>query len=200
MALALYVACIMPINNPPKASAEIVAAFRAKMDDLQAQMRQTSVEQHKLFERRRDLREQIDTVRKAAKTFGVDALLWPHRTERAREITQTVLDYGFFTASNQTEAVPMSIAPNENSKPIRELVLDRLKAAGPEGSKAAPIREYLESALGIKTHEKTVGMTLYRLFKRGLARREGVTWFFVPPDAEKKNPAVSPAGPSNASN
>ncbi len=77
---------------------------------------------------------------------------------------------------------------------VRELVLDRLKAAGDEGSKAKLIRAYIETARSIKLHEKTVGMTLYRLGLDGLARRDGRTWFFVPPVAETKNPGGETPG------
>ncbi len=65
----------------------------------------------------------------------------------------------------------------DNSASIRELVLDRLKIAGSGGSDAATIRSALPQGL----HEKTVGMTLYRLSKSGMARREGRTWFYVEP-------------------
>jgi hypothetical protein len=77
---------------------------------------------------------------------------------------------------------------------IRDRVLEQLKTMGSEGAKAAALRSYLEAAHGIKTHEKTVGMTLYRLLREGLVRRDGRTWFFVPPSAETKNPGGSAPG------
>jgi hypothetical protein len=42
-------------------------------------------------------------------------------------------------------------------------------------------------------------MTLYRLSQADppLARRAGITWFFVPPEAEKKNPGGDAPGPDN---
>ena len=44
-------------------------------------------------------------------------------------------------------------------------------------------------------HEKTVGMTLYRLLQDKLVRREGHTWFLVPqPIAETKNPGGETPG------
>jgi hypothetical protein len=76
---------------------------------------------------------------------------------------------------------------------IREMVLDRLKEAGDEGTKARPIRAFVEDKLGRELHAKTVGMTLYRLSKEGLARSEGHTWFLVEAEAETGNPgAVTP--------
>jgi hypothetical protein len=70
-----------------------------------------------------------------------------------------------------TELVDGSLSPN-----IRELVVARLQQAGKAGIKAAEIREFL-GAQGVELHEKTVGMTLYRLSKEGRARREGRTWY-----------------------
>lgn len=65
---------------------------------------------------------------------------------------------------------------------IKDRVLEILKQAGPEGTKTALIREHLAMAFGIKTHEKTVGMTLYRLSQENppLVRRVGRIWFSVP--------------------
>jgi hypothetical protein len=76
---------------------------------------------------------------------------------------------------------------------IKRIVLDRLSAAGANGTKIAPIKEFI-SKLGIEMHDKTVGMTLYRLSKDGLARREGRTWFYVAPKEETENPGAGGAG------
>jgi hypothetical protein len=86
------------------------------------------------------------------------------------------------------------LSPNA---PVREIVLDRLKTAGSIGAKAVEIRAYAEKLRGIPLHEKTVGMTLYRLSNEGLVRRDGHTWFFVPQDADTKNPGGETPGPIN---
>lgn len=80
---------------------------------------------------------------------------------------------------------------------LRDVILDRLMAAGPEGSKAAPIREFYERTFGKIIHEKTVGMTLYRLQNDGLVRHEGHTWYLAPPKAETGNPGAETPGPIN---
>ncbi len=81
---------------------------------------------------------------------------------------------------------------------IKDIVLDRLKAAVPDGTRAAPIRDYIIETYGEQIHEKTVGMTLYRLAKKGLVHREGITWFFGPLLADTKNPgAVTPGSTSD---
>lgn len=72
---------------------------------------------------------------------------------------------------------------------IREAVLEHLRAAGPRGMKARAIRELIEKKLGRELHYKTVGMTLYRLSERGLAHREGYTWYITRLGGEKETPA-----------
>jgi hypothetical protein len=77
---------------------------------------------------------------------------------------------------------------------VREVALVRLREAGGKGAKAADIREYFERTYGEVVHEKTVGMTLYRLLKARLVRRDGHTWFFGPSNAETKNPGGETPG------
>jgi hypothetical protein len=79
---------------------------------------------------------------------------------------------------------------------IRDIVLERLRLAGSDGVKASEITAHLNSVRPQKVHEKTSGMTLYRLSQDGLARREGRTWFFVP-QAETKNPGAPAPGQIN---
>ena len=62
---------------------------------------------------------------------------------------------------------------------LRKIVLQRLQFAGQQGAKAAAIRAYVKDLLEREYHVKAVGMTLYRLAKEGLARREGRVWFGV---------------------
>jgi hypothetical protein len=81
-----------------------------------------------------------------------------------------------------------------SSVSVRQVVLTYLKYKAEEGAKAREIQDFIESLRGVPLHEKTIGMTLFRLSKDGNVRREGRTWFFVP---EAKNPAVSPAGSIN---
>jgi len=72
---------------------------------------------------------------------------------------------------------------------IREAVLDQLKMAGDNGVKAARIRRVIENMIGRQLHFKTIGMTLYRLSEKGLARRDGYVWFYRPEGAKTKTPA-----------
>lgn len=60
---------------------------------------------------------------------------------------------------------------------ISDAILKYLRTVHNRGSTVAEIKKHLRDVYGIETHEKTPGMTLYRLSKEGLARREGRTWF-----------------------
>ena len=62
---------------------------------------------------------------------------------------------------------------------IADVILDRLKAAGEEGSKAADIRRYILRTYASDIHEKTVGMTLNRMQTAGQVRRDGRLWFLT---------------------
>jgi len=90
--------------------------------------------------------------------------------------------------------------PQKNKRPaLRSILLEQLKSMGANGAKAAQLREYFERTYGEVIHEKTVGMTLYRLSLEGLVRRDGHNWFFGAPTTtgETKNPAGETAGPGN---
>ncbi len=61
------------------------------------------------------------------------------------------------------------------------------------------MREFIEKTYGETLHEKTVGMTLYRLSQDNLVHRDGHTWFFgPPPPAETENPGVAAPGSNNS--
>lgn len=92
----------------------------------------------------------------------------------------------------EPEALPETATPK-----ISDAVLECLIIAGEKGAKVGEVKSYLSLMYGIETHEKTPGMTLYRLSqqKPPLARREGRTWFFVPPPVvESKNPGAGTPG------
>lgn len=62
---------------------------------------------------------------------------------------------------------------------IAEIILDRLKAAGNDGSKADDIRRYIRRTYQSDIHEKTVSMTLNRMQTAGQVRRDGRLWFLA---------------------
>jgi len=88
-----------------------------------------------------------------------------------------------------TAPVQKNLFESGGEQTIREDVITHLKGAGSKGIKAAVIRHSIEAKLGRELHYKTIGMTLYRLSEKGLARRDGFTWFYVPHGDEKETPA-----------
>ena len=63
---------------------------------------------------------------------------------------------------------------------FKDLALDLLKEAYPLPMRANDVKEAIEKKLGRTFHSKTPGMSLYRLSKEGLVRRQGWDWFFIP--------------------
>ena len=65
---------------------------------------------------------------------------------------------------------------------FKEAAIEFLQKVYPRGLKATHIRALTQSHYGISAHEKTAGMTLYRLKKEGLVRRNGLYWYFLAPE------------------
>jgi hypothetical protein len=130
--------------------------------------------------------------------------VWDEAFERARGIP-------LITATEQTTAPPeppptppdergqegspgAQTETEQGSSTVREIILEELKKASESGRKAAELRDVVSRALGRAVHEKTAGMTLYRLSQDGLVSRKGHTWFIVPPKAETVNPGAAAPG------
>jgi uncharacterized protein (UPF0335 family) len=69
---------------------------------------------------------------------------------------------------------------------IRQFVLDEAQRAFPDPVRAKNLRESLK-AKGRDVHDKTMGMTLYRLSKEGEMRRDGWDWYYVKNKQEELN-------------
>lgn len=76
---------------------------------------------------------------------------------------------------------PHDVRPLANSPmpKISDAILHYLRANVGRGVQVAEIKKYLIEAYGMETHEKTPGMTLYRLSKEHLVRRDGRDWYAV---------------------
>lgn len=99
--------------------------------------------------------------------------------------------------SAQIPAPSLETPPPPPMPRIKDIILEYLQMAHDlelGGVKAAEIRAHIENKYATTIHEKTVGMTLYRLLKDGKVRRQGHTWFFVPQTEETKNPGVEAPG------
>jgi hypothetical protein len=84
-------------------------------------------------------------------------------------------------------------ASTAESLRIRDRILSYLESKYPSGCLARELREHLLNSFGIETHEKTVGMTLYRLSKQNLVTRDGRTWFFAAGGAQISTSEAQPS-------
>jgi hypothetical protein len=92
---------------------------------------------------------------------------------------QTLVPW-FAEPVDDDDADEMLVLETSAERPrVADVAVERLKAAGSNGAKAADIRNYIEQTYHTQIHEKTVGMTLYRLQKDGVVRRDGHTWFLA---------------------
>ncbi|TDI55855.1 MAG: hypothetical protein E2O94_07665 [Alphaproteobacteria bacterium] len=82
---------------------------------------------------------------------------------------------------------------------FKEAAIEFLQKIYPRGLKATHIRALAQSHYGITAHEKTAGMTLYRLKKEGLVRRNGFYWYSMAPERHHTEDidARAPAAPDS---
>lgn len=134
-----------------------------------------------------------DLVKEA---IGEQAYYSAFRVARGeQEVDQKETSTGYDEAENANADSNVTPSPQSDvdiskAPKIKELVLERLRQSGDNGILASEIKEFV-AAQGIETHEKTVGMTLYRLSKEGQVSRIGRTWFYAEKqdDGGKDDPA-----------
>lgn len=126
-------------------------------------------------------REQVSQPEKASQYGGPSST----KSEAAEEADPQAASEEIGVDQADGETADAATAPR-----VRDAILERLKFAGPRGLRASELRQYYENAFATILHEKTIGMTLYRLSKEERVRREGRTWFYVPPDGEVQNPNI----------
>jgi len=84
---------------------------------------------------------------------------------------------------------------------LKDAILGYLQGLGDAGATARQVRQHLVDAYGLSVHEKTPGMTLYRLMKEGSVRRVGRTWYAKGSAGSRENepPSGQAAGASGTS-
>jgi hypothetical protein len=186
---------------------QILLALALRYQGLWEQLDADLKEKKELEERIAATDKEANRVMAAATAFGLNPNLdgWfaPIREAVGREIfDKAMADAGYFVLWDDEPV--LTLPQEEPKKPlleasasIRDLVLERLQIVGKTGAKTSDIRREIESLRKTRLHDKTIGMTLYRLSVDGLARREGRTWFFVP---EAKNPGSGVPGLINRDN
>jgi hypothetical protein len=156
-----------------------VTRFREIATDYQRTQGQITTLQNHLTK----LSEAAQDCHSTARLFGFDLVAAAAATAH-HEAQQTP----------QVEMPPPAPAVTQRPRKIKDYVLEAAKQAYPNPVRATLLRKHLEEQ-GVTVHEKTMGMTLYRLSTQGLIKREGRDWFFVPnPHAEQdeENPGNEP--------
>jgi hypothetical protein len=85
------------------------------------------------------------------------------------------------------ETKSTKVVNDQPRPPIRQIIYKQLHSTGKKGMRASELRGYIEENYAGAIHEKTVGMTLYRMMKDGLVRREGHRWFLDARNANARN-------------
>jgi hypothetical protein len=87
-------------------------------------------------------------------------------------------------------ATPPAADRIQGGRSIKAMVLQATEDAFPLPVQAAEVRRALGSN-GYTIHEKTVGMTLYRLSVSQRVRRDGLDWYFIPQPARRAEGGAS---------
>jgi hypothetical protein len=191
-----------PRNLPPVIDPIMVSTLLGKRDALLAERSRLRAERTRLAQRDREIDRDLADLQAAGRVFGF-AVDLPKDDAEADDLFRTwqsqVRNFrNVFTKEELANAgtpAAKAVATKSEMPRIGDVVLDRLRAAGKEGSKAAPIQTYIESTYGKKIHDKTVGMTLYRLQREGRVHRRAHTWFIAP---EAVNPGAVTPGPETS--
>lgn len=83
-------------------------------------------------------------------------------------------------AASQSVTAP---EPSADGPSAKQIIVNALTMAYPNGVKAAQLRAIVERELGRPVHYKTAGMTLYRLKDAGEVERDGILWKLAAPPA-----------------
>jgi hypothetical protein len=171
----------------PSVRAGAATIVAGKRDALVAARSELLEQRADILSRLRRVEREIADCRATARLFQLD-IEFPPDEQETRAAAPEVADRQL---KQHIHAQWERLAARRQT--LKDVLLDQLKLAGQTGCKAAPLRELFESTTGQIIHEKTVGMTLYRLLKDGLVHRNGHTWFFGPP------PAAAGSDPSRSS-
>lgn len=140
------------------------------------QLRDNHIEQIKLIDQRQQyLMTQVQDCYAAARLFNFDVVA-AMAAISAQEAAQS---------PGAAPAIPMEQPPQPpppaHERPtIKAFVMKAAESAYPEPVRARDLRTQYMEQFKTELHEKTVGMTLYRQLGKGLLRRKGFDWYFVP--------------------
>jgi hypothetical protein len=162
------------------------------------------------------LEERVNQYKLRAQSNAHNSEMFEHYTKRV-EVEQAKLRALIAKRDQMASQPRFALLPDPEAAPppvkapdlaaakmprIRDIVLEQLRVAMPDGQKVGPIKKYIETTYSTQLHEKTVGMTLYRLSKDNLVHRKGQIWFYAPqagqvPTADAENPGDDTPGPTH---
>lgn len=145
--------------------------------------------------------EQIDQAEQTVASWKA----WQEQIgQQAQQCYSTATLFGFdlneaynaAAATNFAQAVAIPVDPvtPKFNMTVREFIRKEAENAFPSPVRASALRRKLKETYGLEVHEKTIGMTLYRMSQQDppLMRREGrQDWFFVPDPDTAEGRAVS---------
>lgn len=131
--------------------------LRRQLDECVQEMQDCDQQTRALEERRDQASERADEIRAAARTLGLN--LTP------------------FELTPPEEPPPVRKPGTDGSMTAADIILDALSESFPKPLRSGELRQIIQERLGRPIHQKTPGMSLYRLAKAGKVRREGVNWF-----------------------
>lgn len=109
---------------------------------------------------------------------------------KGQEVPKLLEQMGGDSAQSEEPELPDNTGNEGSHVPrIKDAILHYLNMLDGTGATARQVRDHLSDAYGLKVHEKTPGMTLYRLMKEGLVRRQGRTWYAT--DGRNQHQVVS---------
>ncbi len=171
-------------SDPKSTILEVTGAVVAEWHEAARIIADQQARQNALSARYADLQA-------AARVFGFDLdseyQIWMAKIVDAvasRIGDNSVSINGPVTVTATAEAAPT--IPPPKARTIKEIVLEAAKEAYPKAIRASGVRNLL-GMQGFNVHDKTVGMTLYRLSREGAIKRVGkADWFFIP-ENERQN-------------
>jgi len=165
------------------------AALRAIYEKCEAILGQWSDSQQRMVALQQEqalISQAYADCQAAARLFGVNLEEgYPKYLEEKAAASPTL----FFTGHAPNITVSDTPLPlRAKISTIREFILEEAQRAHPNPVTARELREKLAQS-GVETHPKTIGMSLFRLSKERMMRREGkANWYFVPEDQRSVDP------------
>jgi hypothetical protein len=157
--------------------------LRSEARDMITRAHQMRSEGTATMERARDAADLLGFDLDAAFSEWMDYL-----DEQAASVPAQTIDEAFNSSLAPSPSTPTAAERVLQRPTVREFILSEAQAAYPSAVRAADLRHKYEDLFAVPVHEKTFGMTLYRISqKTGRVRREGhADWFFVPPEDEQQ--------------